>query len=296
MDADTGRITTRNDWNTDSPSQIDFVIASSSLVCTDTGVDEQMVFASDHRPVWATFQSTAQTSEPMITAQKVPRAPCNWKPGPTWDNAAASFDWNWTAGWSDISSEWCNLATLHQLRKSQKFDLTLMTLLYDRKCAETLEERRTLNKLIWRYRRKRKRKLWKEAIDAAMSGAKRPETRKSNVVNWRRICGPTDPMVKLEERFTELYALTPEELIRENDIKQFWIQRWFDACDDPENAPMQKVLTPMSMAERIRKLRPGKGSPDGCTAEHFQGLPNDAVCSLAVFFTCVLLTLKIPGE
>ena len=223
MDADTGRITTRNDWNTDSPSQIDFVIACSSLVCTDTGVDEQMVFASDHRPVWATFQSTAQTSEPMITAQKVPRAPCNWKPGPTWDNAAASFEWNWTAGWSDISSEWCNLAKLHQLRKSQKFDLTLMTLLYDRKCAETLEERRTLNKLIWRYRRKRKRKLWKEAIDAAMSGAKRPETRKSNVVNWRRICGPTNPKTKLEERFTELYALTPEEQVRENDEKKFWI-------------------------------------------------------------------------
>ena len=111
-----------------------------------------------------------------------------------------------------------------------------MTLLYDRKCAETPKERRILNKLIWRYRRKRKRKLLKEAIDAANSGAKRPETQKSTVVNWRRICGPTSPKSKLEERFTELYALTPEEQVRENDEKQFWIQRWFDACDDPENA------------------------------------------------------------
>ena len=59
---------------------------------------------------------------------------------------------------------------------------------------------------------------------------------------------------------------------------------------------MQKVFTPLNMAERIRKLRPGKGSPDGCTAELFRSLPNDAVCSLAVFFTCVLLTLKIPRE
>ena len=48
------------------------------------------------------------------------------------------------------------------------------------------------------------------------------------------------------------------------------------------------------MSESIRKLRPGKGSPDGCTAELFHGLPNAAVCSLAVFFTCVLLTLQIP--
>ena len=52
----------------------------------------------------------------------------------------------------------------------------------------------------------------------------------------------------------------------------------------------------MSMAERIRKLRPGKGSPDGCTAELFHGLPKNAICGLATFFTSVLLTLKIPGE
>ena len=48
------------------------------------------------------------------------------------------------------------------------------------------------------------------------------------------------------------------------------------------------------MSERIRKLRPGKGSPDGCTAELFYGLPKAAVCSLAVFCTSVLLTLQIP--
>ena len=45
MDEDTGWITTREDWNTGSPYQIDFVISSSSLVC-DTGVDEHMDFAT----------------------------------------------------------------------------------------------------------------------------------------------------------------------------------------------------------------------------------------------------------
>ena len=60
------------------------------------------------------------------------------------------------------------------------------------------------------------------------------------------------------------------------------------------NVPMQKVFTPKQMFERIRKLRLGKGSPDGCTAELFHGLPNAAVCSLAVFFTGALLTLQIP--
>ena len=36
MGEDIGRITTRDDWNAGSPSQIDFVISSSSLVCVDT--------------------------------------------------------------------------------------------------------------------------------------------------------------------------------------------------------------------------------------------------------------------
>ena len=107
MDDDTGRITTRNDWSTDSPSQIDFIISSSSLVCLDTGVDEHMDFTTDHRPVWANFQFSASTSEPMISSQKGPRAPRNWKPGPTWDAAAVCFDWNWTADWSIVSYKWC---------------------------------------------------------------------------------------------------------------------------------------------------------------------------------------------
>ena len=171
-----------------------------------------------------------------------------------------------------------------------------MALLHDRKCAATPEKRRTLNKLIWRYRRKRNRSLLKEAIDATLTGAKKPAMPKPSVVNWHRICGTMDPKTKLEERFTELYALTPEEQLRENDEKQFWIQRWLTACDDPESVPVQKVFTPQQMSERIRKLRPGKGSPDGCTAELFHGLPKAAVCSLAVFFTCVMLTLRIPHE
>ena len=93
---------------------------------------------------------------------------------------------------------------------------------------------------------------------------------------------------------TDLYALTPEEQSKENDEKQYWIQRWLEVCDDPESVPVPRVYTPQKMSERIRKLRLGKGSPDGCTAELFYGLPKAAVCSLAVFFTSVLLTLQIP--
>ena len=156
---------------------------------------------------------------------------------PRWSDAAARFDWTWTSNWSDISSKWCELATKHQLRKRQRNDNTLMALLHDRKCAATSEERRTLNKLIWRYRRKRNRTLMNEATDATLSGARKPAVPKLCVVNWRRICGTTDPKTKLEEQFAKLYALTPEEQTRENDEKQFWVQRWLAVCDDPMNVP-----------------------------------------------------------
>ena len=160
----------------------------------------------------------------------------------------------------------------------------------------TPEERRTINKTIWRHRRKRNRARMNEAVDATLFGAKKPERPKPSVVNWRRICGENDPKTKLEERFTDLYALTPEEQTRENGEKQLWVQRWLAVCDDPMTVPMQKVFTPKQMFERIRKLHLGKGSPDGCTAELFHGLPNAAVCSLAVFFTSIFLTLQIPLE
>ena len=89
MDEDSGRITTRNDWNTGAPSQIDFVISSSSLACVDTGVDEHMEFATDHRPVWANFHFVEPTLGRRFSSQQGPRAPMGWKPGPTWYDAAA---------------------------------------------------------------------------------------------------------------------------------------------------------------------------------------------------------------
>ena len=132
MDEDTGRITTRDDWNTGSPSQIDFVISSNSLVCVDTGVDEFVDFATDHRPVWANFHFAAPTLGPMLSPQRFPRAPLGWKAGPLWSDAVACFDWDWASNWSDFSSKWCELATKHQLRKRQRNDHTLAALLHDR--------------------------------------------------------------------------------------------------------------------------------------------------------------------
>ena len=201
-------------------------------------------FAAGHRPERAIFSFAAPTLRPAFSPQQAPRAPVRWKPGPTWSDAAACFDWNWTSKWSDISSEWCVLATKRRLRRRQRLDETLMALLHDRKCAGSSGEHRALNNLIWRYRRKRNRTLMNEAMDATLSGAPKPAVPKISVVNWRRTCGPADPKTKLEERFTEIHALTPEDQTRETGEKLFWVQRWLAVCDDPINVPEAHGIHP----------------------------------------------------
>ena len=76
MDEDIARITTKDDWNTGSPSQIDFVMSSSSLVGVDTGVDEHMNFTTDHGPVWATFQFAALASVQSFLTAEDPSSIC----------------------------------------------------------------------------------------------------------------------------------------------------------------------------------------------------------------------------
>eukprot|EP00969_Alexandrium_andersonii_P248843 10997222-Alexandrium_andersonii.AAC.1 len=46
----------------------------------------------------------------------------------------------------------------------------------------------------------------------------------------------------------------------------------------------------------FKKLRKGRGSPDGLTAEMYAALPHRHVQSLAAFLTTILATLTIPLE
>ena len=108
-----------------------------------------------------------------------------------------------------------------------------------------------------------------EAMDSTLSGARKPAVPKPSVVNWRRICGTTDPKTKLEERFTECYALTPEDQTRENDVEQFWVHRWLAVCDDPKNVPEQKVFTPKQMSERSANCGQEKGVLTDVRLNHF---------------------------
>eukprot|EP00969_Alexandrium_andersonii_P059365 2614429-Alexandrium_andersonii.AAC.1 len=53
-------------------------------------------------------------------------------------------------------------------------------------------------------------------------------------------------------------------------------------------------VTAASLGKAIGRLKLGKSSPDGLTAEMYKALPPAAAASLARFFTLLLATLVIP--
>ena len=53
-------------------------------------------------------------------------------------------------------------------------------------------------------------------------------------------------------------------------------------------------VTMERLSKAIRKLKNGKGSPDGCTAELFRNLPTAAMQNLCSFLSHVFYTLVIP--
>ena len=108
--------------------------------------------------------------------------------------------------------------------------------------------------------------------------------------NWGKITGGRDPRTVLSERFQTLYALTEQEQNEEAQLKQDVVDLWLDLTIDLTS---HKVTT-AALQKAIAKLKLGRGSPDGCTAEVFRALPPSAIASLAVFYTTVLSLLCMP--
>ena len=84
-----------------------------------------------------------------------------------------------------------------------------------------------------------------------------------------------------------MYKLNPDEKQHEQEEKLKWVNTWHSLRID---VPPLKV-TEKRLGEVLRKLRKGKGSPDGLTAEMYNALPPVAIERLACFFTTLLATL-----
>ena len=277
-------IMTRVGWDGSTSSQIDFIAAPLRSHCVDVGVDHFMHFNTDHLMVWACFMQDM----PVVSAKKSVSLR-NWQPGSSWVTVSADLNWDWH-DWNLTTSAWHEAAAKCSLRAPQPRDEVLVNLLREHARASFSDKRR-LNKLIWRRRRALKRIKARNSLRVAAERGSLPASQpKSVVVNWSKLCGGGDPQSILYDYFADIYSLCPSEVLTEESAKQGWMDKW--SCLRV-TMPAYQISVPM-LSKAIAKLKNGKGSPDGCTAEMFKQLPPQALHALAIFYTYVFCNLVFP--
>ena len=109
-------------------------------------------------------------------------------------------------------------------------------------------------------------------------------------INWQALFAGTDAAILLQQKQVELYSLSSDEQVFEASAKAVEMAKWSDMKQD---MPVFEVTTER-LRKAIKKVKPGRGSPDGCTGEMFAALPGAQVDLLASFFSCTLTSLRIP--
>ena len=283
-DVDPTQRATRFNWNGEGASQIDFLATSWTLSCLEISVDQVLEFRSDHRLVYGCFHLLLE-----LPAYRRVLSLRNWKPSETWNTCALSLPWNWH-DWETTSGLWRDAASKNRVRGPKAVDDVLRGLLLEHKTAG-VARKRVLNKQIWRRRRFFKRQRAKESICNAANLGRFPDTQRKNVaVNWAKLCGSKEPSTVLTDFYTDIYSLDFHTLTSEVRTKEERILVWRSLRIDV--LPFHVTLERLSTA--LKKLKFGKGSPDGCTAEMFRALPTTVLLQLCSFFTHILATLEFP--
>jgi hypothetical protein len=283
-DASGEELHTRHNWSGDGAVQIDFLAASLGLPCSEVAVDSAMVFSTDHKMVRATFiLQSAPVSCKRRTCIK------RWVPKSSWIQAAGEMEWDWN-DWESMADSWRKEVIRHSARPRSPIDQVMADLL--RRHAHALPiEKKGLNKTIWRHRRRLHRQRARTSLrEAVQRGAVPSNPSRSKHVNWQKLVGTVNPQTALQEFYEEVYKLTPEEERHDTDQKKHFVKVWMDLRIDMTSFR----VTSQRLSAALHKLRRGKGSPDGLTAEMYIALPPVALESLARFFTMVLTMLAVP--
>ena len=102
------------------------------------------------------------------------------------------------------------------------------------------------------------------------------------MINWPKLCGDTDARQVLHDHYKRIYSLDDMSHDREVDKKTMIVNSWRSLRIDilPHKVTVDKL------PKGIAKLKHGKGSSDGVTAEMYKALPNAVLSSLAIFSLC----------
>ena len=277
------KLHTRHNWGGGGGKQIDFIGLPLNLECSDTGVDQILSFRTDHRYVWTTI--VKQLAAP--SADRI-RAPRNWKPSESWPESSAQICWNFES-WEDMATTWREAALAHSLRQRREKDNVLLDLLQERALASPVQQR-MINKRIWRHRRAQRRLRAKKQVQQAAHTGSFPKQRpKNSIINCYKIFGDAKPQEALHSYFLDIYSLDEHELAHEQGTKDTLIGTWQSSHGI---APFH--VTVERLRKGIERLKNGKGSPDGCSAEMFKHLPDVALQKMSAFYTALFASLVIP--
>ena len=120
---------------------------------------------------------------------------------------------------------------------------------------------------------------------------RQPETKEhvNQLVKLVQRCGPQSTFIRRQQ---ELSGLDGCELEEEYLAKATETLKFKDLRIDL--APFQVTMSRLMAA--ICRMKRGRGSPDGCTAEMYSALPDFMLESLARFFTESLVSLQVPSS
>jgi hypothetical protein len=282
-------LVTRTNWNGTGASQIDYVLADEAILVLDVKMGDAEWFSTDHRPIICSWQMAEDD-----IAVKPTRIAClrNWVPTVKWEaNAVMMLDWS---NWQHMAGHIRQTAARHrQRRRRAEEDQVLAGLLAERMANIAMApERNHLNTKIWKRRRCLKRWAAVSALEKCVETGTAPRATRSRHVNWKAIVGDTAPEAALTDFYTAIFDLSPAErrAAREERMKCMATAR--DLAID-SGRPM---VTRQRLDGALARLKRGKGSGDGVTAEMLQALPDAARNALTTNLAERCAKLDFPPE
>ena len=115
---------------------------------------------------------------------------------------------------------------------------------------------------------------------------------RDSTVNWHNLCNGKAPAVAIEEYFRGIFLQDEDSAAAEEAERSRWMGVWHSLRIDL----LPHKVTPVRLMAAMKKLKNGKGSSDGCTAEMYKQLPASAVESLACFYTTIMASLLFPDS
>ena len=294
---------TREPWTGGTLSrrgQIDFVLASRGFWLQDAYVEQHIHATSDHKPVICTlrFRSAALRRHPAGGRQagKAPvRCIKGWRPSATWHTEAARALDAWPTSWDEAATQLRDTAARCQELVANEHDEVLQSLLDEKRRLDgPIDERKQLSKRIWRRRRFLKRQKAEEELrQAALRGCAPKGPRPSIHLNWAKVLGKTGltPSQLMTDYFSALYGLSPEDAQLAISAREKLMQAWL-------GSPMQptKGLDAEGFKGAVKRLKGGKSSPDGVTAEMLRALPDEVMQAMADDVARRVRELDLPKE